>query len=206
MKLSLPTRDVWSRIGNGLWFPDPAGRLPGSRKQRNEGLIVRRHRAFSRWRIRYVDRFGRLLWEECPLNIFHDEGEQFVLEVCFTEAQTVPTDYFIGLDDRASLAEADTLPPTNEPSGNGYARQPVTSDGADWTVAIPAGNYIATSKVVTFTAAAGPIPVAGVVANMFLGTTIDDSGKLIASVALSGDRTIADGDSLNTDIAIELSE
>ncbi len=206
MKLLTPTtRNGWSRI-QGLWLPDPDSKLPGSRKARNEGLIIRSHRAFSRWRIWYVDRYGRLLWKDAPANIFHDEGEDYVLSVVFDETETVVAAYSIGLDDRAALAEGDSLPPGNEPSGNGYARQPVNSDATDWTIAPDAGDFQAVSKTVTFTAAAGPIPVAGVVDNMFLSTTSDDTGFLVASVILSAGRTIADGDSLNTDITIKLSE
>lgn len=159
------------------------------------------------WNIRCFDKDGNLKWEEGGArNIFHDEGEQFILEVTFSEAQTVPVTYYIGLDDRAALAEGDVLPPANEPSGNGYARQPVTSDATDWTVSQDVGDYQAKSKTVQFTASGGPIPVAGVVDNMFLSTTLNDTGKLVASVALSTSRTIADGDNLQTDITIKVSE
>lgn len=161
----------------------------------------------SIWNVRCFDKQGNLKWEESGIhNLLHDEGEQWMLEVAFSEAQSVPVSFYIGLDNRASIAEGDVLPPANEPAGNGYARQAVNSDATDWTVSLDAGDYQAKSKIVTFTASGGPIPAAGSVANMFLGTTSDNTGRLLASVALSIARTIANGDSLDTDITIKLSE
>lgn len=161
----------------------------------------------SVWNIRCYDKLGNLKWQELNIhNLLHDEGEQYILETAFSEAQTVPAAFYIGLDNRASIAEGDVLPPANEPSGNGYARQPVNSDNVDWTVTQDAGDFQAKSKTVTFTASGGPIPATGSVANMFLGTTLDNTGKLVASVALSTARTISNGDSLDTDITIKLSE
>lgn len=161
----------------------------------------------SRWDIRCYDKRGNLKWQELKChNLYHDEGEEYTLETAFSEAQAVPASFFIGLDDRASIAEADTLPPANEPVGNGYGRKAVNSDAVDWTVTQVGGDFQAKSKTVTFTASGGPIPAIGVVDNMFLATTLDNTGKLIASVALSLSRTIADGDSLDTDLTIKVSE
>ena len=170
--------------------------------------ITRRKRGMHvLWNLVCRDRDGNIRWEEKDLhNIYHDEGEEWTLKVAFSEAETVPTSFYIGLDDRASLAEADTLPPTNEPTGNGYARQSVNSDATDWTITQDGGDWQAKSKTVTFTASGGPIPAAGSVKHMFLSTTLNDSGKLISSVALSTTRTIADGDTLDTDITIKMSE
>ena len=74
--------------------------------------------------VRYRDRFGRLLAHEAHENMLHDEGEQFICQVAFSEEQSVPSAYYVGLDNRGSLAEGDTLASlSGEPSGNGYARQ-----------------------------------------------------------------------------------
>lgn len=162
---------------------------------------------YSVWDIVCRDKDGNIRWEEKNLhNIFHDEGEEFILDVVFNETQSVPATYYIGLDDRGTVAEADTLPPAGEPVGNGYVRQAVNSDATDWTVSQVGGDFQAVSKTVVFTAAGGPIPAAGNVMNMFLSTTLDDTGNLVASVVLSTPRIIVNGDSLNTDIKIIVSE
>lgn len=172
-----------------------------------ENLIVRKHRMFSVWNVRCYSKDGKLKWvEEGIGNILHDAGEEYILKAAFSEGIAVPVSFYIGLDNRVSLAEGDVLPPANEPSGNGYARQAVNSDATDWTATLDAGNWQVKSKTVTFTASGGPIPATGSVANMFLSTTSDNTGKLVASVALSQARTIAAGDSLQTDITIKLSE
>lgn len=162
------------------------------------------------WNVRCFDRDGNLKWEELDIhNVLHDEGEQAILQAFFDEQYTVPANYYIGMDDRASLAEGDTLTTVNatEPSGNGYARQPVASDNVDFTIEQDGGDWQAVSKTVTFTASGGPIPAAGVVDNMFLCDVVSGTGgKLIASAGLSTSRTILVGDSLITDITTKLSE
>lgn len=154
------------------------------------------------------DKYGKVKWAEYNIpNLLHDEGEQYFLQAALSEEQSVPASFFIGLDDRAALAEADTLASlSGEPVGNGYSRQTVNSDATDWVVSQVAGDYQAKSKTVRFTASGGAIPATGSVSKMFLTTSSDGTGKLIASVALSAARALADGDSLDTDITITLSE
>lgn len=156
---------------------------------------------------------GRLLWADMGLhNLVPDEGEQWLLEVAFSEQQTVPVSFGIGLTTEvATNIDEETTEVTindgtdgDEPSGFGYARQLVTSDDTDFPVVLDATDWQAESKTVTFTASGGAIPAAGIVDWMFLATGA--AGKLVAAVALSTDRTILDGDSLNTDIAIKASE
>lgn len=158
-----------------------------------------------RWRAKHI-RNGEVIWEEViEENVLHDEGEQFMLQVVFDEQQSVPTDYYIGLDNRGSPAEGDGLTElSGEPSGNGYARQAVPSDNVGWTVTQSAGDYQAASTTETFTASGGAW---GAVQQMFLCNTVTGTaGKLIATAALSTSRTLQDGDSLQTDITIKLSE
>jgi len=163
----------------------------------------------SRWNVKGVDRDGNPQWDELGIhNILHDEGEQIILQAFFDEQYTPTASYYISLDDRASLAEADTQGTMNatEPSGNGYARQAVSTDTSGWTISV-SGDYQAASSTETFTASGGPIPATGVVDNMGLSDTVSGTaGNMIASVALSTSRTITDGDSLQTDITIKLSE
>jgi len=175
-------------------------------------IVVPKFKSFGRggsllksyWSFRHFNREGRLIWENSEIpNIFHDEGEEFVCDVIFNETQSVPANYYYGLDNRGSLTEADVLPVTGEPSSNGYARQTIASDAVDWTVSQDVGDYQAVSATQTFNASGGSW---GPVANAFLTTANDSSGPLIASVALSASRTLQDGDSLQSDITIKISE
>lgn len=161
---------------------------------------------FSRWNIVCRDKYGNIKWQEINVaNLLHDEGEQAILQAMFSEAYTVPAAYYIGLDDRVTIAEADTLASlAGEPGVGGYARQAANSDAVDWTISIDTGDYQAKSKTVTFTPSGADYPT---VRNMFLcDVSTGTAGLIIASVALSQSRIVLDGDSLNTDITIKLSE
>ena len=131
---------------------------------------------------------------------FHAAGLQYLLEVALTEEQTAPANFYIGLATDASLAEDATLATLTEVSGTGYARQAVASNNTDLTSASAGTNdRKVTTKTVTFTAG-GVWTGANTV---FLATTVDGSGKLIASAPLSTTRTLAvSGDTLT--IAMEL--
>lgn len=131
----------------------------------------------------------------------HTEGLQYLLEVAFTEEQNVPTNFYIGLAADASLTESAALSDITEVTGTDYARQVVASDNTDITSASTGTNdRKVTTKEVTFEAG-GTWDEANIV---FLATTNDDSGKLIASAPLSAGRTLIDGDSLTVSIQINL--
>jgi len=156
------------------------------------------------WEIRHLDRFGNVLWEDAGRNMLHDEGEEYILSCAFDEVQSPPANFYIGLDNRSSLAEADTLASlVDEPSTNGYARQAVASDNTDITISQVSGDYQAKTKTVTFSASGGSW---GPVTKIFWCTSADSSGKLIASKALSQSRTLSDGESLECSFYIRLSE
>ena len=77
-----------------------------------------------------------------------------------------------------------------------------TTDGTDFTEAATGTNdRKVTTKTVTFTASGGAWSGA---VHTFMGTTTDDSGKLICAAALSTTRTLQDGDSLQVSIVITL--
>jgi hypothetical protein len=205
--MDLLSKASWRRRVSGLIVPflDPAA-LRGAARDLGLGFN-------SVWDVWCTGPDGKLKWADLGLhNLMPDEGEQWILEVAFSEAQSVPAAFQIGLTSEVATnidentTEATVADGTDgtEPSGNGYARQAVNSDATDWTVALDAGDYQAVSKVVTFTASGGPIPVAGTVDWMFLATGA--AGKLVAAVALSAARTILDGDSLNTSIRVKASE
>jgi len=130
------------------------------------------------------------------------EGLEYILETAFTEAQSVPANFYVGLCTDASVAEDAVLADLAELSGNGYSRQTVASDGTDFTEAATGTNdRKVTTKTVTFTASGGAWSGA---VHTFMGTTSDDSGKLILVAALSTTRTLQDGDSLQISIIIIL--
>ena len=165
--------------------------------------------------IQHFDRFGRLKWEALGLkNLLHDEGEQALLSAYFATAYSgygaPPANLYLGLDNRVSLAEADTLLSlSGEPVGNGYARIALLTSGTgvggqDFVISQPAAYYQALSKTVTFTATGSAWSA---VRNMFLCTVASGTtGKLICSLALTAIRTLQVGDSLNASILTGMSE
>ena len=159
----------------------------------------------------HYNKDGKLLWHD-PLrsNILHDEGELYILSAAFDTDLAgygaPPASLYIGLDNRntgGALAETDTLGMAGfaEPTGNGYARQGV-STATGFSLSAVAPYQQAQSATVTFAASGGSI---GPVRNRFLCTVgSGTAGKLIASVPLSQSRTLASGDSLQTNIILQL--
>lgn len=105
------------------------------------------------------------------------EGLQYLLEVAFTEQQSVPANFYRGLGTNTSLADGATLASITELSGDGYARQALASDTADWTgEGAGDGDYQLVSGESTFTADGADWADAMI---DFIATTIDGSGKLL---------------------------
>lgn len=130
------------------------------------------------------------------------EGLQYLLEVAFTEEQSVLENFYIGLAEDVGIAEDANLAGLTELSGNNYSRQTVASNNTDLTSAgVGTNDRKVTTKTVTFTASGGAWNGAK---SCFLATTVDDSGKLIASADLSATRTLQDGDSLQVSMVIQL--
>ena len=148
-------------------------------------------------------RDGNVIWsDENILNMLHTEGEQFLLSCCFANDGTVvPSDYYFGLDSRSSIALSDTMTTisSSEPSGNGYSRQTVSSNGG-FTVQQVGSYYRAIGNIVTFTATGtyGPIK------NLFMTNKSDNSGFLISSASLSSTVTFASGDSVALRMSLQL--
>ena len=69
---------------------------------------------------------GKLLWESYDIdNIFHQNGELYLFSVSFNTAGAIaiPSNYYLGLDNRAIPSFTDTLSSLNgEPTQNGYLR------------------------------------------------------------------------------------
>jgi hypothetical protein len=132
--------------------------------------------------VEYVED-GRLVWSGGPyFNVLHKLGEQFILQVAFT-ATPKPANYYLGLDNRLTLSAADVIGDVSgEPTGSGYSRQGVSSStGFSITPSGVSDGYKVLSSVVSFTAVGSSW---GPVTNLFMTTTQDDAGVLIASIAL----------------------
>lgn len=170
--------------------------------------------------IRHVDKDGNILWEQGHTdNILHDTGEIALLSAYFATSMSnygAPVaNLYLGLDNRASLAEADTLATISgkEPTTGGYARKALSTagtglSGQDFYINQPAEANRAESKVVTWTAVSADYAE---VLNLFLCshiTAVADgaSTHLICSLLLSQPRTLSEGDSLQASIYITLSE
>jgi len=141
----------------------------------------------------------KILWRKNNIdNIFHDSGKEFVLKTLFTGEETIPTDYYIGLDSRSTLSANQTMASISEPSGSGYIRQTVTSSG-DFTY--NEDDVLVITDLLTFVCTSGSYSVK----NAFLTTQPDDTGFLISSLALSENRTLTAGETLTIKAGFSLS-
>lgn len=131
----------------------------------------------------------------------HTEGLQFLLEVALSEEQSVPANFYMGLATDASLDEADGLSDLTEVSGAGYSRQTVASNNTDFTSAATGTNDRKTTTATQTFTATGDWTGANTV---FLGTTSDNSGKLICSAPLSATRELVNTDTLQVALEITL--
>lgn len=148
-------------------------------------------------------RNGEVIWEQKNLlNTLHFGGELFILTCCFdNDGSLPPANYYFGLDDRATISIDDLITDlSDEPNGNGYLRAAVASSG-QFTVDVLNNVYRATSQIVTFSATStgwGPVK------NLFLATTSDNTGILIASSPLTNPISLTDGDAINMRMALAL--
>jgi hypothetical protein len=148
-------------------------------------------------------RNGKILYQEKNiLNTLHVEGEEFLLSVCFL-GLSVPSAYYLGLDNRTTIAASDTLAGiTSEPSGGGYVRATATPPG-DFSLSLTdAGNNQIISPIVTFRATGAWTTVS----NLFLATTSDSSGYLLGSAALSESLNMISGDMVNMRLGLALKD
>lgn len=185
----------------------------------NLGALLKYH---SRWEVRHwrkIRGIWTLIWEDIAIdrNILHDAGEQAILSAFFATAMTnfgaPPASIYLGLDKRASLAEADTLATLSEISKSGYERKAESTagtgaDGQDFYINQPAAYFRAEAKTVTWTAGENWVDA---LKNIFLCTDITaavdgDGDHLICSLALSADRTLLNGDKLEGSMYVGLSE
>lgn len=154
------------------------------------------------------DRNGNVLWERTVPNLFHDEGERWLLANSLDTndaAAGVGASIYAGLRSN-SAAETDTLASgTTELASSGYARQAVSTTTGH-TLTQVGGDWRATSGTITWTNNSGGAwtgAVAGFICTVSSGT----SGLLIASFALTVTRTLQGfGDSMNFSYYVSVSE
>jgi hypothetical protein len=150
-------------------------------------------------------RNGEVIWEAKNLyNMLHAGGELYLLVCCFNNDGTVPaSQYFFGLDNRPYLAVGDLMSDlVEEPSGNGYLRQSVSSVNG-FAIELVNNIYTASSQIVTFSATTGSY---GPVRNLFLTNRNDNDGVLIATAPLSDALTLTAGDSINLRMSLSLKD
>lgn len=154
-------------------------------------------------------RKGEIIWSKKNLyNTLHNGGEGYFLEVLFNNPNdgTLPPEYYyLGLDARTEISVSDTMVDIiDEPTANGYFRQPVSSrpnQPTGWSVTTNDAYTKALCSIITFTAAGGEW---GPVKNLFLTNQNDNDGILIASVALTDEAYLEDGDAINLRMALTL--
>lgn len=147
----------------------------------------------------------KLVWRHENLhNLFHQEGEEFMLRAAFTggvNSTIIPTNYYLGLDNRSTIAADDIMDDlVSEPTGSGYTRQTVSSSG-DFSLNLEDGHYVATSPIVAFRATTGTW---GPVSNLFFTNKDDSTGYLISTVVLPSVITLTAGNSVTMRIGMKL--
>lgn len=153
---------------------------------------------------------GEILWQDENLyNMFHLSGEEFLLKAAFVGGVTntiIPSNYYLGLDNRTTIDADDTMETITdvgeEPTSNGYSRVAVSSSGV-FTVSLSGSHYRANSPIISFSATGGSY---GPVKNLFLTTKNDNTGVLIASVALTQTITPTAGDTINMRLGLSLKD
>jgi hypothetical protein len=149
-------------------------------------------------------RDSKIIWEAKNIkNVLHTQGEEFLLTALFkTTDASIPTFYYLGLDNRTTPDVSDVLAASlyGEPTSNGYSRQAVSS-ATGFTISEVDGVNRATSLIVSFSASGGSW---GPISNLFLATTINNTGHLIATAALGSTRTLQNGDFITMKFALAL--
>jgi len=146
------------------------------------------------------DKDGNVKWVEEGPNQFSDQGEQAILDV-FLRGATPPAQFYLRLLNSTPVDTTTLSTMTGEPSGSGYAPMLVERSNVGWpTLALDVGDYMASSKTVTFTST-GTITATYAI----LATTSNNVGLLLAYKALSMTRTLANGESLDVTYRLKVS-
>jgi len=157
-------------------------------------------------------------------NIWHDEGELFMLSLAFATnyadyGSPTPANMYLGLDNRAALAELDTLAtlvnenPATPLPGIGYARIAVSTAGTglagqDFVISQPVAAYRVTSKSCVFTAGGVWLEVRNLFVTTHATAVASGAGqRLLASLLLNhGPVTLTSGDTVTATFHAGISE
>jgi len=125
------------------------------------------------------------------------EGLQWLAEVAFSEEQSVPANFYVGLA-VDNFVKGDTLADNGvgwtEVTGTGYSRQTIASSDAGFTSGADGANWEQVGAKVTFTATDVDWDAA---TDWFIATTTDDSGVIVACGRLAASRQLSvSGDKL----------
>lgn len=147
----------------------------------------------------HLDENKNIIYKENNINnIFHNQGQEFCLSILFSTSLgiEVPSNYFLGLDDREFLLTTDTLSSLiNEPlASTGYSRQPVSSFNG-FSIEFNNDDQVwqMSSGILIFSTTTGFGPIK----NVFLTNVSDGTGYLISSASLSIPRTLSAGQSFS---------
>lgn len=134
-------------------------------------------------------------------NALADEGEEIILDV-FLRGATAPTSLYVGLLS-ATPTDTTTLATMTELAvANGYARIAIARNTTDWpTLALNSGDFMATSVAKVFTATG---TWTGATYAFLTGASSGTTGDFIAYTALSGTRTLVNGDTLTVTHTVKL--
>lgn len=159
--------------------------------------------------VKHLDKDGNVIWQNNNIkNTLHTQGEEFVLKALFSSDVEIPENYYFGLDNRSTIALADTLEDVveTEPASSGYERQMVNSVD-DFQFEIVGGNWRAKGAVVTFQAIGGSW---GPIKNIFLSNQSQlmnpELGALISSAYLGQTVEPTAGESMSLRMIIALKD
>lgn len=140
-------------------------------------------------------------------NILHAEGEEYILKYVFKSTDVViPEKYYVGLDFRSNLSRSDTLSSIYlEPSSNNYRRQAIDS----WSFSSSAGNWVAKTPPIVFSAVSTSGAGWGPIRNIFLSTIEErcETGVckyLISSSRLDQNVTLSSGDKIVLEMSLAI--
>ena len=150
---------------------------------------------------------GRVVWENNNVtNLLHTQGEEFIVKALFTGGKTstvIPDVYYIGLDDRETVALGDTMDSIFvEPIGNGYSRQPIASSG-DFTPVLQDNHWAAQSPLLVFNASVSGTGW-GPVQNLFLTDDPALDGHLISTAKIGKILSLGAGESVTLQLTMSL--
>lgn len=151
------------------------------------------------WEIKLL-RDGKVIWETSKKNSLTNAGERSILNTYFKNIEAPTTFYvrlcggYIGVNDTLASIKG-------EPSGSGYAAQQVERSSVGFPkLELIDGDYRLVSKTVSFSATSQWNPVN----YLFLATTSDNSGILIAGLNLETEKVLLSGDILQVAFKIRL--